>query len=801
MKLDFNFIEIWERFVPRKLARALLLVALASEPAQAANAAVRGRVTDGQGLAAPGAEVTLRRLATGLRLAATTDAGGSFSFDGLERGAYLLSATAPGFSVETRELALGDQPLSLEVSLRPGTLSETVTVRLATSPEEARRIPGSFALLDRESLEQARVHDLSEALRKVAGLTVRDEEGFGLRPNVGVRGQNPTRSTKVLLLEDGVPVSYAPYGDNASYSHPPIERFEEVEVLKGSGQIAFGPVTVGAVINYLTPQPPEAPQGTLLLKGGSRGYLNGHGRFGTTLGGTGLLLDYSRKQGDGARDHVRTQVDDVDLKAERSLHPGERLSFKAAWQRERSDITYSGLTQAEYQQDPRQNPFVNDAFASDRLTGVLAHTRSFARSLLTTRLYGLGFSRDWWRQSSNSTQRPNDRGDPACGGMANLSTSCGNEGRLRDYLQLGLEPRLHLDHGVALGGQAVLEAGARAHLERQDRLQKNGDKPTARDGVLVEDNARDNEAYSGFLREQLRFGRLTLTPGLRFERIRYARRNDLNGARGRTAISEWIPGLGAAFSPSADTTLFAGVHRGFAPPATSDVIDDAGGVVDLAPERSWEFELGFRGLLRPGLRLDATLFRMDYQNQVIPASVAGGVGATLTNAGETLHQGLEAGLRLDAGTLFRSAHDPYLRAAWTWLPSARFTGERRSAVPGFAGVSVSGNRLPYAPEELLTVSAGYRYRSRLDAFVELVHVSQQFADDLNTRAGTPDGQRGLIAAYTVWNATLNLALPRLRSALFVTGKNLLDRGYVVDRSRGLLPGNPRLVQAGLSTSF
>jgi Fe(3+) dicitrate transport protein len=113
-------------------------------------------------------------------------------------------------------------------------------------------------------------------LRKVAGIQVRDEEGFALRPNISIRGLNPTRSSKVLLLEDGIPLTYAPYGDNASYYHPPIDRFESIEVLKGSGQILYGPVTVGGVINYVTPNPPQRPSGHLTLTGGNRDYFNGH---------------------------------------------------------------------------------------------------------------------------------------------------------------------------------------------------------------------------------------------------------------------------------------------------------------------------------------------------------------------------------------------------------------------------------------------------------------------------------------------------------------------------------------------
>ena len=122
-------------------------------------------------------------------------------------------------------------------------------------------IPGSAAVLDADVIQEARVFTVNEALRKVPGIFARDEEGFGLRPNLGIRGLNPTRSTKVLLLEDGIPLSYAPYGDNATYYHPPVERFERIEVLKGSGQILFGPHTVGGVINYITPAVPDEATG------------------------------------------------------------------------------------------------------------------------------------------------------------------------------------------------------------------------------------------------------------------------------------------------------------------------------------------------------------------------------------------------------------------------------------------------------------------------------------------------------------------------------------------------------------
>ncbi|MFN9541586.1 MAG: TonB-dependent receptor plug domain-containing protein, partial [Alphaproteobacteria bacterium] len=75
------------------------------------------------------------------------------------------------------------------------------------------RVPGSGATIEGEQLERTRVFSVNEALRSVPGVLPRDEEGLGMRPNNGIRGLNPTRSTKVLLLEDGIPLAFAPYGD------------------------------------------------------------------------------------------------------------------------------------------------------------------------------------------------------------------------------------------------------------------------------------------------------------------------------------------------------------------------------------------------------------------------------------------------------------------------------------------------------------------------------------------------------------------------------------------------------------
>ena len=791
------------------LVGALVLGRPGALHAQPAAGSVSGRVVDATGLAVPGAAVTLQRPAAAFERTTTSDGNGQYVFTEVADGAYTLTAVLAGFSVAEREITVWRERVTADLTLQPGSFAEEISViggRLVGSEEMLRRIPGSVDVLGRDALESSRVFTTSEAMRKVPGLFVRDEEGLGLRPNIGIRGLNPTRSSKTLLLEDGVPTTYAPYGDNASYYHPPIERFARVEVLKGSGQLAYGPVTVGGVINYVTPEPPVRRSTAVALHGGSRDYLSGQLGFGDTWGDTGILVDVMRKQSDGARENQHSDLNDVTLKWVQQLAPARSVSVKGNYYGEDSQLGYSGLTDAEYRADPRQNPFRNDEFDGDR-GGASATYRALVggQVAFSATAYAQVFRRHWWRQSSNSVQRPNDAGDPACGGMANLNNTCGNEGRLRRYYLFGVEPRVRVAHR-AFGIEQETDAGFRLHAEDQNRRQENGSRPTSREGTLVEHNHRTAGAVSSFVQHRFLANRWTVTPGIRVEHVRYARTNHLAlggaGVTGETSLTEIIPGLGVAYAATGDTTLFAGLHKGFAPPRVEDVINNStGGIVELDPERSWNLEAGVRSQVARGVRVDATAFQMDYDNQIVPASLAGGVGATLTNGGETLHRGLEVGSAFDTDALTGGPHAVYTRLAFTWVPVARFTGTRFSSVPGFAGVSVSGNRLPYAPETLATVTVGYRHAAGLDLQVEAQHMGDQFGDDLNTVAGSPDGQRGLIPSLTLWNAAATWRFPALRASLFVAVKNLADRTAIVDRARGILPTHPRLLQVGTSVRF
>lgn len=695
--------------------------------------------------------------------------------------------TRNSFSVSPLVLAIAAAYTCVSVAHAKDTSPEKTlaTVQVIGGEENLPTLGGAGQILGKKELEDSHVFTVNEALRKVPGVHARDEEGFGLRPNIAIRGLNPTRSTKITLLEDGLPLAYAPYGDNASYYHPMVDRYERIEVLKGASSLMFGPQTIGGVINYITPAPRQSFGGYVQGVVGNRDYFNGK----VNVGGGGLTLDYGRKEGDGARDNTNSKLDDFNIKYGTMLGDRNAITLRANFYKEDSMLTYSGLTQAEYERlGARYNPFKNDRFEAER-TGLSA-THDFLindQATLTTSVYYSKFDRDWWRQASNSQ-------DSQCGGLnasrlAGIAVdpnACNSiQGRLRSYETWGIEPRLTIAHGMG-----ELQAGVKAHFEEQDRKQINGTTPTARTGTLAEDNLRKTSAYSGFIANRFDFGQFSVTPIARYESIKAERTNLLNGQTTETSVNAFTPGVGATWNPTQTLTVFTSLHKGFAPPRVEDLIGGTGTVTDVGYEKSLNFESGVRAQPAQGVSVQAAYFRNDYDNLIAVGSIAG--GSTPLSQGKALFEGLE----LAANAEF--SNGVFSRMAYTWLPIAEQTEAFRRVDTGVI-VGVQGNRQAYAPEHTFTAALGYGV-GPLKGEIEAQYVGSQYSDFANTVAPTADGQKGEIAGYTVWNASVNYRFDKSLSA-FVTGKNLLDKTYIVDRTRGIQVGMPRLIQVGFNYAF
>src|ERR1700730_3908172 len=127
---------------PRKFKKILPLIivvmvfslALAvSMHSQVTGATLSGTVTDASGGAVPGAEITVKNIATGITKNVTADSAGYYTAPNLPAGVYEVRVSATGFTMVVQSnltLAVGAQQ-QLNFPMKVGTVTDTVQVTAA----------------------------------------------------------------------------------------------------------------------------------------------------------------------------------------------------------------------------------------------------------------------------------------------------------------------------------------------------------------------------------------------------------------------------------------------------------------------------------------------------------------------------------------------------------------------------------------------------------------------------------------------------------------------------------------------
>jgi Fe(3+) dicitrate transport protein len=733
------------------------------------------------------------------------------------------SQGSPTDPEETDRKKSEDSETAAQQTGRDAKILERITV--VGSSKKISEVPGSAALIEGPELEQAKtgLGDITRALRTVPGLNIVEEEGYGLRPNIGMRGTPSERSNSITLMEDGVLIAPAPYAAPSAYYFPSFARMAGVEVLKGAGQIKYGPRTTGGSLNLLSTAIPDQ----FTLKGniatGSHDTTRGHVYLGESFENFGYLLETFQIVTDGFKDldgggdtgfDLQDYIGKFRFNTDRDSEVYQQLQFKFGYYEQDSNETYLGLSREDFGNTPNRRYAASqrDKLNIDQRQYQAQHYIEASDNIdITTTAYYNDTARRWNKLDSVSgLSLPSVLDNPSAYPDAfSYLTGAGNSPANaltlrdadRDYYGAGVQSVLvatvkgdSLDHRF--------EFGARYHQDEEDRQQQdagyrieNGSMVQTSQGASKSQTNRVSsaDATALYLQDTISAGSWKFLPGLRYEKIQLHRKDygkndpDRTGAalaENDSSLDVWIPGIGTEYRFNDTFSTFAGVHKGFSPPGPSDSDD-------IKEEESIAYEIG-TNITKNSLVSQFTFFINDYDNLLGVDSLASGGAGTgdQFNLGEALTHGVEASMKYDVGEFLETSYRLPVYATYTYT-SAEFRSTFKSDAYGEVQ---SGDKIPYIPEHQFAIGAGIEH----DNYGQLLFRSY-FVDSMNSQ---PSSTSATAAPQTdsYYVVDMHVESPDIKKGvrLFLDATNLFDNEYIVSwRPSGARPGMPFTALAGI----
>ncbi len=641
---------------------------------------------------------------------------------------------------------------ALSAAEEEGELSPLTVVG---SKDRVLDLVGSAVYIDEEDLKQQNYTSINRILAKVPGVYIREEDGYGNFPNISIRGSLGTRSEKTTIMEDGILSSPAAYSAPAAYYSPNAARMNAFEVLKGSSQIKYGPHTTGGVINYLsTPIPDEQAFYAKFTYGSDNTFL-GHAHFGDTIqtennGTFGYLLEMFYHQTDGFRDIQGLNQDTGFQRIEPMLklfwEPDtalkQRFEFKYGYTEFDADETYLGLSE----RDVKRNP--HDRYAATKYDNIdTFHHRTYlkytAEPTSDFRLEAAGyynrFNRNWYKLNKvNGSSLHSALLDPAkVTSLKGLTAGdiIDVKANNRDYRSYGAQFASTYDFLVG-EVENSLTAGVRVHKDYVDRYQwvdtyestGTGDFFLDSKGVHGSDSNRRQEtvATSVFIEDEIKSGKLTLRPGVRFEFMQFDYDDYNNGTSRSDDLNTWAGGMGGTYELCETDRIFGGIYRGISTPSPKGYTDpDPAEQTD--EETSISYELGWRHQNTDNaVGFELVGFYTDFDNLLAPAAGAG-LGDP-ANGGEAEVYGIEAQITYDPAVASGQAYrvPMYISATWTSATlQENLATDTGNVYTDFRGGDETGNDIPYIPEWKLAAGVGVDF-TQWGAFLDATWTSEMY---------------------------------------------------------------------------
>ena len=658
---------------------------------------------------------------------------------------------------------------------------DTVVITATRAPRPSLEIPASVDRIYADEIREGRPQvNLSESVGRVPGIVVQDRgnyaqdfrvqsRGFGARAAFGVRG--------IRLIADGIPATMPDgQGQGATFALGSAER---IEVLRGPFSSLYGN-SAGGVIVVDTEDPPAEPT----IGGDVFAARYGTWRAGIRLGGFNSLLDASRFEADGYREHSAARRDHYNLKFKYPLARDTSLILIGNQLRQPQTQDPLGLTRAQFDENPRQVTPQALTFDTrktvyqEQLGATLTH-RLGGTSVVQATLYG----GERWVEQFLAIPLNVQAAPTHSGGVIQLDRNYGG-GALR----------------FSTGDVVRFAAGI--EYERMAERRKGFENNNGTAGALKRDEDDTVSSTDLYAQAEWRFAeRWSVHGGLRASRLAFDSEDffivpgnpDDSGSRD---YSETTPVAGILFRPSRTISLYATYGEGFETPTFVELAHRSMGSglnFELDAARSRHVEAGVKAIVPQRARVSLALFDVLTKDEIVVETSSGG-RTTFKNAGRTERRGFELGLdTISPGPWGAALGYTYLEATYR---DAFTTVAGSPAAP----VTVpAGNVLPAVPKSQLFGQLRYR-QPRYYTHVEMLRRSRVAVDDLNSEFA--DG-------YTLVNLVAGLVQQGSgwRISEFIRVDNLTDRNYVGSvivnegNRRFYEPAPRRSIGAGIQASL
>lgn len=786
---------------------------------------ISGYVTKENGYPLPYVDVEILELKRG----AITNNKGFFEIKEVADGVYKIKISSLGFQpmVKTVEIT-GEENFEVNFTIKESIvdLAEVnITSSITGGQSGIRRLAGSSYYISPKELETFQNIDVQQILYTIPGVNIQQEDGYGLRPNIGMRGVSGERSSKITIMEDGMLIAPAPYSASAAYYFPSLDHIEAVEVMKGSSQIKYGPFTNGGALNLISTPIPDKISSKVYVGMGS--FLNRRVRaqVGGSFDNIGFVVSGGYQGSNGFKnlpggENTGFNKEDImakfRIKTKDDANIFQSVTIKGGFTNEVSNETYLGLTAEDFELTPYKRYLGSsaDVMKNDQKHVSVTHLIKPNKIMnITTSAYINRFNRNWYKLNDVRVNGGTKRGIAAVLDAPDTfedeyNVLNGNPENLENTLFVRANNRSHWAGGIQTNMNFNFETkevkhnidfGLRYHYDKQDRFQWDDEYNILNDSMKLtkagipgtESNRIESaKSLSSYLTYELTFKGFTITPGVRFENMTLTGhnfgKNDPN--RTRTDLVKqfnketvFIPGISFMYQVNKTAKVFTSLHKGFAPPNSNP---------NTNSEESFNVEIGSR-VTKKGIEVEAIYFLNKYKNLLgADLGAVGGTGSNdLFNGGRVMAMGIESMFSYDL--LSQSSAKLYmpLRLSYTYT-QVKFLNDFEGEPWGKV---TEGDFMPYI--------SPHQFSARLS----LVH--KDF--DVNFQTVYQRAMRTIASqdALNENNSIDNIILLDISAnykinkyiGLFAACRNVTGGIYrVADQPAGFRPNMPRNFEAGVN---